>query len=107
MDIGLLWHAVFAQHGFDNVEAAVAVVEGEVDVAVLEACGAAERKAGEYSSRARKRCRRGKGLAPCPFATALIRFAHPSGSTSCCLSPLRSDSTTLARDIGLQGGRNA
>ncbi|MFO1437907.1 MAG: hypothetical protein U1F81_06250 [Verrucomicrobiaceae bacterium] len=49
MDIGLLWNAVFAQHGFDNIEAAVAIVEGEVNVAVLETCGAAEREAGGFS----------------------------------------------------------
>jgi hypothetical protein len=33
----------------------------------------------------------------CPriSATALIRCAYPSGSTACCLSPLRFDSKTL------------
>jgi len=35
--------------------------------------------------------------APGISATALIRFAHPSGSTTCCLSPLRFGSTTLPR----------
>ena len=46
MDLGLLRHAVFAQHAFDDLEAAVAVVEGEVDVAVLVTRRTAEGDAG-------------------------------------------------------------
>jgi hypothetical protein len=41
-----------------------------------------------------KRCRRGR-LAPCPFATALLRCAHPCGAAYGWLSPLRSGSRTL------------